>query len=37
MSATTYFLGAAFGGPGWLKWFILGLIALSGPPRASLR
>jgi hypothetical protein len=28
MSATTYFLGAAFGGPGWLKWFILGVIAL---------
>ena len=28
MSATTYFADAAFAGPGWLKWFILGVIAL---------
>ena len=28
MSATTYFADAAFGGPGWLKWFILAVISL---------
>jgi hypothetical protein len=26
MSATDYFIGAAFGGPGWLKWVMLGFI-----------
>jgi hypothetical protein len=26
MSATDYFIGAAFGGPGWLKWVMLGVI-----------
>ena len=28
MSATSYFIDAAFGGPGWLKWFVLGVIVL---------
>ncbi|HJP03850.1 MAG: hypothetical protein QF897_05575 [Gammaproteobacteria bacterium] len=28
MSATNYFANAAYGGPGWLKWFILGVIVL---------
>ena len=27
MSETTYFIDAAFGGPGWLKWFVLDVIA----------
>jgi len=29
MSATTYFIGAAFGGPDWLKWIVLGFITLA--------
>ena len=28
MSATTYFADAAFGGPDWLRWFILGVMIL---------
>lgn len=28
MSATTYFIGAAFGGPDWLKWVVLGFMVL---------
>jgi len=28
MTATTYFLGAAFGGPDWLKWAMLGFMVL---------
>ena len=28
MSATNYFLNAAYGGPDWLKWVVLGFIAL---------
>jgi hypothetical protein len=29
MSATNYFIGAAFGGPEWLKWVMLGVIVFA--------